>query len=106
MRTCKSCTKTVTSTYVPVKLVIERLCGVVEQRLVLVVSLAKDCDNILTLHIRAFNEVVCCCNVLGVVLIMVDLESSFSNHGLESIVCIRKVGKCNPLFTSFLKVQK
>ena len=75
---------------VPVEGVVEGLGGIVEQRLVLPIGLAKNGDHIITLHLSARDHRVGHGDVLGVVLVVVDTKSLFIESGSQGSVIIWK----------------
>jgi len=76
---------------------VERLSSIVEQNLVFLVSPAKDRHDILILQIRSLNQVLRRCNVLGMVLVVVEMQSSRTDMGFQCVIRVGKIWKGNRL---------
>jgi hypothetical protein len=62
--------------------VVERLSGIVEQALVVLERLPQDGYYVCALHLRALDHIISSGDVLGVVLVVVESQSSFADVGL------------------------
>ena len=87
----------VRGTHIPIELMVERLSSVVEQNLIFLVSPAKDRHYILVLQVCSLNQVLRGCNVLGMMLVVVEMQSSLTDMRLECIIRVRKIWKGNYL---------
>ena len=71
---------------------VEALRGIVEEPLVAGgVGLHKDGGHVVALHFRARDHFVCNRNILGMVLIVVNLKGLLPNVRLKSCVVVGKI---------------